>query len=130
MRKIINIILFVFFITAPFSAFAILSLELTKGVAGAIPIAVVPFSIEEANRDISQVVADDLQHSGRFKVFGRSVLKVFPNNPKDVSTEYFQRLGTNNVVVGKIDPIAGDHYKVSFQLLDIYKPKGAESIIL
>ncbi len=53
------------------SAQAMLSMELTRGVAGAIPVAVLPFHISPATSiptDVSSIVANDLRNSGRFTV--------------------------------------------------------------
>lgn len=131
MRKVFNLIVFVFFLTIPFSAFAILSMELTRGVAGAIPIAIVPFAAPNTlPQDVSGIVSDDLLHSGQFKVYGRAALSQFPNTEDAVSVDYFRRLGTDNVVIGKVEAQADNRYQVSFQLLDMYKESGLQRIIL
>lgn len=131
MRKIISLLLFIYTLTIPYSAFAILSMELTRGVSGAIPIAVVPFASQAgAPQDVSGIVTSDLQNSGRFKVYGRNTLQQLPSEAANVSTEYFRGLGTDNVVVGKINSLGGDRYQVNFQLLDMYRGKGADSIVL
>lgn len=131
MRKIISLVLFTLTLILPYSASAILSMELTRGVAGAIPLAIVPFSgATSAPQDVSGVVTNDLSNSGRFKIFGRNNISEFPNDANAVSAEYFRKLGTDNVVVGKVSDLGGDRYAVQFQLLDIYRGKGASSIIL
>ncbi len=141
LRKIATFLLFVSFISSilfmslvPTAAFAVLSMELTRGVAGAIPIAVVPFALPDKalprEQNISNVIGNDLQQSGRFKVYGENALKVFPNDARDVPTDYFRRLSIDHVVVGKVEPLGGDRYQVSFQLLDMYRGKGDESAVL
>lgn len=131
MRKVCTLLVFLFTLTLPFSASAILSMELTRGVAGAIPIAIVPFANSEtAPQDVSGVVTNDLQNSGRFKVFGQSALSEFPSNARNVSADYFRRLGTDNVVVGKVVSLGGDRYQINFQLLDMYRGSGAASVVL
>ncbi len=135
MRKLFSILILIFSITIPYSAYAILSLELTRGVAGAIPIAIVPFQLEGSNadslpQDVSGIVTSDLQNSGRFKVFGQSSLNEFPSEASQVSTDYFRRLGTDNVVVGKLRAIGGNRYQVNFLLLDMFKGQGAANIVL
>ena len=81
MRKITSLFLFVLTLLLPFSAFAILSMELTQGVAGAIPIAIVPFAVkgDTPSQDVSGIVNQDLQNSGRFKVYGQNALNQFPS---------------------------------------------------
>lgn len=130
--KKINILLFFLLMAFPFSAYAILSMELTRGVTGAIPIAVVPFALpgDKPPHDVPQIVANDLQNSGRFKVFGREAVKVFPSDVRDVSADYFRRLGTNNVVVGKIQSLSNNTFEVSFQLIDLYRNSGKAGVLL
>jgi len=133
MRKLINLFLLIFTTIVPYSAYAILSMELTRGVAGAIPIAIVPFVLPGDNtlpQDVSGIITSDLQNSGRFKVYGKSALNQFPSEANQVSTDYFKRLGTNNVVVGKIVALDGHRYQVSVQLLDIFRDQGASNVVL
>lgn len=131
MRKIIASIFCAATMVWSSGASAILSMELTQGVAGAIPIAVVPFAhSDQSPQDVSSVVGADLQNSGRFKVFGKGALKEFPVDAVSVSPDYFRKLGTDNVVVGKVESLGGDRYQVSFELLDIYHGKGAENVVL
>lgn len=131
MRKIISLLLFIWIITVPYTAFAILSMELTRGIAGAIPIAIVPFATQGTpSQDVSGVVSNDLQNSGRFKVYGKTSLNQFPSDAHEVSADYFRRLGTDNVVVGKVESVGGDRYQVSFQLLDMFRGKTASSIVM
>jgi TolB protein len=122
MRKIINLVLFLFTITLSYSVHAILSMELTRGIAGAIPISIVPFAVQgEAPppQDVSGIITNDLSNSGRFKVYGRGKLSQFPSSITEVSIDYFRRLGTDNVVVGKVDSLGENRYRVNFQLLDM-----------
>jgi TolB protein len=131
MQKIIKSTLLAFLFLLPFTAHAILTMELTRGVAGAMPIAVVPFANAEGlPQDISGIVSNDLQNSGRFKVYGRSALKSFPSTPSEVSTSDFRRLGTDNVVIGKVIPLGGDRYQVNVQLLDMLHGNPAESVVM
>jgi TolB protein len=96
MRKLAAYILLIMFV--PCSAFAMLNMELTRGVAGAIPIAVVPFEGSAmAPQNVSTIITNDLQNSGRFKVSGRQ---------------------SDNTVVGRVVNLGGDRYEVSFKLLD------------
>lgn len=124
MRKLTSILFFVLvFITAP--AFAILNLELTRGVSGAVPIAIVPFAIQGQipAQDVSAIVSNDLRNSGRFKVYGGNKLAELPSAVRDVRFDYFRRLGADNVVIGKIQEVGNNRYQVSFQLLDVFKGK-------
>ena len=131
MQKIIASVVCAAALVLSSSASALLSMELTQGVAGAVPIAIVPFAnSEQSPQNISQVVADDLQNSGRFKVYGKNQIKEIPLDAGSVSSEYFRKLGTDNVVVGKVAALGGGNYRVSFELLDLYHGKGAENVVM
>ncbi len=87
---------------------AMLSMELTRGVVGAIPIAVIPFS-GQANmlpEDIAAVMANDLRNSGRFHVSNTA-------------------LAGDAIVTGQVTQSGPGHYRVQFQLRD--RPAGASN---
>ncbi|MBV9576820.1 MAG: Tol-Pal system beta propeller repeat protein TolB [Gammaproteobacteria bacterium] len=132
MRKVIKLLFFILTFTLPFSAYAILSMELTRGIAGAIPIAIVPFAVngEIPSQNVSDIVTNDLTNSGRFKVAGKRSLTEFPSDARNVSTDYFRHLGTDNVVVGNIASLGGDHYQIGFQLLNIYQGDATKNVVL
>lgn len=132
MRRITSYLLFFCTLALPFSAYALLSMELTRGVSGAIPIAVVPFNANSGTfpQDVSAIVSTDLQNSGRFKVYGRQELSQFPQSAQQVSADYFRRLGTDNVVVGKITPRSDGRYDVDFELMDMYRGKANSGVVL
>jgi TolB protein len=105
------------------SAWALLNLELTRGVSGAVPIAIVPFAVGgDLPTDVSGVVSSDLQTSGRFKVYGRDALSNFPQ-ASAAQSEYFRNLGADNVVIGRVTSVGGGRYEVTFQLLDVIRGK-------
>lgn len=114
-----------FFLFLPFSAHAILSMELTKGVASAVPIAVAPFSASSAMpQSVSAVISNDLKNSGRFKVItaGQAVASM---NPDD-----YRQLGAEYVVVGKVQKSEADRYQIQFQLVEIYQNQETNKVIL
>ncbi|OGT37420.1 MAG: Tol-Pal system beta propeller repeat protein TolB [Gammaproteobacteria bacterium RIFCSPHIGHO2_12_FULL_38_14] len=129
MRKIICLFLFIATAILPFSAFAILSMELTRGVAGAIPIAIVPFKTAgNPSQNISGIIENDLQNSGQFKVYGQRTLTVSPSDVSAIPTDYFRKLGTNNVVIGQVQSIGNDRYEVNVQLVDLLQGERAHVI--
>jgi TolB protein len=85
------------------NAFAMLSLELTRGVSSAVPIAIVPFNVQggEPDQNVSAIIMNDLKNSGRFKVSSGTN-------------------GTDNVVMGKVQAMGLGQYQVSFQLFDVF----------
>ena len=110
MRKLVGLVLFLVTLIFPFSAFAILSMELTRGISGAIPIAIVPFQGSDvAPQNVSAIVTNDLQNSGRFKV---------------------TRGQADNMVTGKVLGVGDDRYEVSFKLIDTVGGKGEGNAVL
>lgn len=126
MRKLASLLFFSFILVFTTVSHALLNLELTRGVSGAVPIAVVPFSQDMGiPQDMSDIISHDLQMSGRFKVYGRNKLSSTPSALQDVEFGYFKNLGTDNIVIGKVKELGGNRYQVSFQLLDTFKGKDA-----
>lgn len=107
MRRLVAIIYFSVCFVFCNSAHALLSLELTRGVAGAIPINIVPFVVqgESPSQDVSGIVSNDLQNSGRFNVSSAA--------------------NADNIVKGSVESLGGDRYQVNFQLLDAFKSKSS-----
>jgi TolB protein len=127
MRRILGLFLSFLLLSLANSSYALLNLELTRGVAGAVPIAVVPFAADGdiPSQNLGAIIANDLQISGRFKVVGGNKLSSTPSSLQDVQFNYFKSLNVDNIVIGKVKSLGGDRYQVSFQLLDAYKGKDA-----
>ena len=98
---------------------AVLEIDITEGVVGGIPIAVVPFlNSQSVPEDVSDVIASDLARSGRFDVIPEADYLNRPTDAKDVSYKDWRLLKADALVVGKILP-SGSGYQVSFQLMDV-----------
>lgn len=108
------------------TANAALDLVLTQGVNGAVPIAIVPFAGQEntdpsASNNISAVINNDLQNSGRFQAIPTSNMPAMPHSAADVDYSAWQKLKTQDLVVGQARDRGDGTYDVNFQLLDVYK---------
>lgn len=127
MRKIIITLFSFLFLMASNASFAILSMELTRGMSGAVPIAIVPFAVQGASpsEDIAGIISNDLQNSGRFKVYGSDAMTSFPTNPSEVNFDSFRKIGADDLVIGKVQQVGPDSYQVSFQLMDVFKGQGS-----
>ncbi len=114
----LGLFFFGFFLLFPLCAHALLSMELTRGVSGAIPIAVAPFVQQGATPPtaISAVVGNDLKNSGRFTVYSDAGVL-----PTQAPAWYHSNLGADAVVKGKVDNLGDGHYRVSFSLSDTYQ---------
>ncbi len=100
-----------------------LVIEITKGVRGAFPIAVVPFSNKSGqalSEDIAEIVADDLQRSGDFEPLSRSSMLSLPGKGEDIYFRDWSILGQRNLLVGTINYDASTQsYKVQYELYDV-----------
>jgi TolB protein len=99
-----------------------LVVEITKGQADAIPIAIVPFSSAEAaaaSFDVAQLVSDDLARSGRFKTTDRKDMIEQPHTGAGISFDDWRRLNNDYMVVGQIQPLGQDRYNITFELYNV-----------
>ncbi len=103
---------------------AALTIEITEGVEGALPIAIVPFGSENADaligQDLTSIIAKDLERSGRFKPLPQTDLVARPTEPGKVNFQDWRMLGQDNLLIGSVKGIAGG-YEVRFFLFDVLK---------
>lgn len=120
----------VFFV---FNANAALQLELTQGMNAAIPIAVVPFANQAnnvpGNTTLSQVISNDLQNSGEFRVATGKDLSQQPQTLFAINFPYWQQQGMSDVVIGQVSPLGGNRFNVSFQLVDVNHQSSSKGTI-
>jgi Tol biopolymer transport system component len=79
------------------SASAALTIDITEGVDGALPIAVVPFDTSSLTVkfpvDLAQIVASDLNRSGVLKSMDRAQLPATPHYSKQVQYARWRNVG-------------------------------------
>ncbi|CAN5308436.1 Tol-Pal system beta propeller repeat protein TolB [soil metagenome] len=106
------------------ASYAALDLELTQGISGGIPIAIVPFQGQTANdassNNLATVISNDLRYSGRFKVMDFAAMEQQPNALSQVNYGYWKKNAIDNLVIGKALS-HGSQYQVDYSLLDIFK---------
>lgn len=124
MKKFGFILILFLLLALQSSAYAVLNLELTKGIDKALPIAITPFKFQGNEKlpvDIAAIIMNDLRNSGQFKVLESSKLKQLPEDVNKLDFKYWQGVGINNVVLGTVQAQGNSTYQVSFYLLDVYK---------
>ncbi len=117
---------FVLFLLAISRAQAVLTIEITQGVEGATPIAIVPFAWsgkEAPPQFMHRIIAADLQRSGFFKPLPEEDMISRPDEAGKVNFADWRALKVDYVVVGKMMPQPDGTFQVQFQLLDVYKGK-------
>jgi len=108
---------------APEPALAVLTIRITQGAEGAQPIAIVPFGSSGATLpvDVAAVVAEDLARTGRFAPVPVGDLPGRPQDGTQLDFRDWRRLGSENLVVGRITPEGTGQHSVQFQLFDVFK---------
>lgn len=126
MKRFINLCVMSLFAVAvqiPANAEDVLTIEITKGVESAIPIAIVPFATDGSAvpAQLNEIIAADLASSGLFKTMPASDMPSQPSEFGSILFEDWQRLGIDNLVIGSVTPTASGAYAIEFRLADVYK---------
>lgn len=107
-------------------AAAILTIEITQGVEGGLPIAIVPFGVPDKERlpqDVSGVIEADLARSGRFTPIDRKLFVSHPTDDRQVVFKDWRIVKAEGLVIGSVKSAGQGRYQVEFRLYDIYKEK-------
>lgn len=101
-----------------------LTIEVSEGVSGAHPVAVVPFEraggIELDGDGPGEVVATNLTRSGRFSLMESDRMPEHPHSGSEIDFDRWRDVGMDHVVVGRISD-AGNGLRVRFQVYDPYQ---------
>jgi TolB protein len=103
---------------------AALTIEITQGVEGAMPIAIVPFGVAGGKppaEDIAKIVSHDLASTGRFDSMDAKDMLAQPTNPDDIKFQNWRLMQREALVIGRIEPKEKGNLAVSFWLFDVYK---------
>ena len=102
-----------------------LTIEITQGMDGAVPIAVVPFGTAgnryAPSEDVAAIISADLARSGRFAPVPEQNLIARPVDVAEVRFPDWRTLGAENLVIGRIEPTGADQYRVQFRLFDVFR---------
>ena len=100
-----------------------LTIEITKGAQGALPIAIVPFAAGGAspNEDVAAIVAADLQRSGRFNPMPAADMLERPSEAAQINFQNWRVLGMDNLIIGKVRAADGGNFDIDFQLFDVFQ---------
>lgn len=123
LTKLMVVVLLVAYATP---ASAILTIEITQGVDGGLPIAIVPFGgagKERPPQDVAAVIEADLARSGRFTALDKKVFVARPTDDKQVIFKDWRIVKAEALVIGNVQPVAQGRWQVEFRLYDIYKEK-------
>ena len=105
-------------------AHAELTIQITQGLEGAMPIAIVPFGWQGKGapaQDVSSIIVADLTRSGRFAPLPIKQLVAQPHEASAVDFADWRKLAVDNLVVGDVSLLPDGRYQVRFQLLDVFR---------
>lgn len=101
-----------------------LRIEISQGVSEAVPIAVVPFGYEGrggAPLDAADLIAGDLQRSGRFAPMARDDMISTPTSAPEINFADWRLLKSDFLVIGRVVEEGLDRYVFRFQVFDVFR---------
>ena len=126
MNKYYRLMLFVLLLAGG-SAHAALTIEITQGVEGATPVAVVPFGWSGNGRaapeNIAAIITADLNRSGRFESLPDRDLIAHPIGGAQVQFQNWRMVKVDDLVIGKVTETADGNFTVQFELYDVFGGK-------
>ncbi len=103
------------------TTYAQLTIEITQGVDNPTSIAVVPVGwngVKPLPEDVGAIIADNLTRSGQFAPIPRQNMLSFPSRVEDVFYRDWRIMGTEYLLIGRIEEKAGRYYAY-YDLFDV-----------
>ncbi len=125
MKNLLKILSFAVFLLIGQSTHAILEIEITQGIEGALPIAIVAFAgdVYTAPEAIENIVRSDLRRSGFFDVLEKQRFPQIITDPTQLNYKTWRDTGVESLLLGKVTKAGADQYRVEFQLYDLIRQK-------
>ena len=70
---------------------------------------------------MAAIIASDLARSGRFAPVPEQNLVGRPVEAEQVRFQDWRTLGAENLVIGKVETVAADQYRIQFRLFDVFR---------
>jgi TolB protein len=120
-----NIFIAAILFFAAANANAVLNIDITEGVEGAMPVAVVPFrwsgGVKLADADVSAIITSDLARSGKFSPLPEKDMLSKPTTPEQIDFKTWRIAGIDHLVIGGVQLQKDGNYQVQFRLFDVLK---------
>lgn len=104
-------------------AHAVIEIEITKAMDGAIPLAITSFS-EELNSplslNIAAIIRNDLARTGEFTTSSNNTSSKTNYQLSKADMKYWLNTGVEGLVVGKIMAHDDNHYKINVKLVHLF----------
>lgn len=99
-----------------------LQVQILRGMAESVPIAVVPLAWDApgvAPWDVAATVQADLERSGRFRPLSRAQMLELPHAATDVDVADWRMLKVDYVLVGSMAPLPDGRIEVRYELVSV-----------
>lgn len=99
-----------------------LTVQILRGLAESVPIAIVPLGwngADTAPYDVAATVQADLERSGRFRTLPRGQMLELPHDAATVDAADWRMLKVDYVVVGRLQPLADGRFEVRYELVQV-----------
>jgi TolB protein len=99
-----------------------LTVQILRGMAESVPIAIVPLAWDgtgPAPWDVAATVHADLERSGRFRPLPRAQLLEQPHAASEVDTSDWRMLKVDYVLVGRLASLPGGRYELRYELVSV-----------
>ncbi|MEJ2115197.1 MAG: Tol-Pal system beta propeller repeat protein TolB [Gammaproteobacteria bacterium] len=125
MKTLVRVFALWLFLFTGQNAHAVLEIEITQGVEGALPIAIAVFAGDTytAPEAVENIVRNDLARSGFFDVLAKQRFPQVVVNPTQLNFKAWRDTGIESLLLGKIIQASGDQYRIEFQLIDLIRKK-------
>jgi len=125
MKTLVRVFALSVFLFIGQNANAVLEIEITQGIEGALPIAIAVFAGDTytAPEAIETIVRNDLARSGFFDVLDKQRFPQAVVNPSQLDFKSWRDTGVESLLLGKISQAGGDQYRIEFQLIDLIRKK-------
>jgi TolB protein len=103
-------------------ASAQLTVQILKGMAESVPIAIVPFAWDGPGPlpyDVAATVQADLERSGRFRPLQRDELLEQPRTAREVDVSDWRMLKVDYVLVGRLSSSSDGRYELQYELVSV-----------
>ena len=120
LRRLLAILAILSLPAAP--AVAQLTVQILKGMAESVPIAIVPLAWDgpgAAPYDIAATVHADLERSGRFRPLPRAQLVEQPHAASEIDTADWRMLKVDYVLVGSLAALPDGRFEVRYELVSV-----------
>lgn len=124
MKKLLNILCLCVLIFSQ-NSFAVLEIEITQGIEGALPIAIVAFAGDTYTgpEAVENIVRNDLARSGFFELTDSSRLPQKISGASQINYQSLRNAGAESLLIGKVSDAGNGKYRVEFQLYDLIRQK-------